>query len=119
MYQDALGRKAVNSQWNEPELNHSCFQSHKINKTKDSSVRYLAAELEVGSSILHSASQKSQPMALGKLPSLWMPPEEGNGKPLLSTLYPENSKEGHCKSKLIWQHNYSIIIFQPHEINKT
>ena len=53
------------------------------------SVRYLAVESEAGSSIPHCASwEKNQPLgSLGKLHSPRTPPEQGNGKPLLSILY--------------------------------
>ena len=57
--------------------------------------RYLAAEPETGNLIAHCASST----ALGKLHCPRMPPEEGNGKPLLNILYLENPEKGCHKSK--------------------
>ena len=50
-----------------------------------------AAEQEIESLIPHCASPKEPAcVTLGKWHSPRMPPEEGNGKPLLNTLYLEN-----------------------------
>ena len=86
---------------------------HSVSRLKDA-YNKLYAEPEVGSLIPRLGLQGEKPacVALGKLPSPRMPPEEGNGQPLLSIFYLENPEKDNQRSELTAR-DYFFLLERP------